>query len=169
MKITNSTIADIPEIFKLYRLATEYQKKVFPINVWPEFNQELVRTEIVEDRQFKMIIDDEIACVWAVTFSDRQIWGEADNNQSIYIHRIATNPEFRGNDLVKEIVAWAKNHAGEHEKKYIRMDTCGDNQRLIHHYKHSGFNFLGKKKLRNSSDLPSHYHDADVCYFEIRI
>ncbi|MCZ4319206.1 GNAT family N-acetyltransferase [Aequorivita viscosa] len=169
MIITNSNPADIPEIFRLYRLATEYQKITFPDNLWPEFDRAMVEREVLEKRQFKIVIDNQVACVWAITYSDPQIWEEADNEDSIYIHRIATNPDFRGNDFVKAIVAWAKTYAAEHKKKYIRMDTCGDNQRLIKHYTRSGFNFLGMKKIRDSSDLPSHYHNADVCYFEIKL
>lgn len=169
MNINNSTKADIPEIFRLYKLATEYQKITFPGNLWPEFDREMVETEVLENRQFKLMLENEIACVWAITFSDPQIWEEADNDDSIYIHRIATNPDFRGNDFVKAIVAWATNYAGEHNKKYVRMDTCGDNQKLINHYKRSGFNFLGMKKIKDSSALPSHYHNAEVCYFEILV
>ncbi|CAM4376081.1 hypothetical protein ZONE111904_17310 [Zobellia nedashkovskayae] len=49
------------------------------------------------------------------------------------------------------------------------MDTCGKNDKLINHYKSCGFDFLGMKKLNNTSDLPSHYHNADVCFFEINL
>lgn len=169
MKILNSTIEDIPEIFRLYRLATEHQKKKFPTNIWPEFDKDMVKTEVNEKRQFKLMMNDEVACVWAITFSDPQIWEEDDNNESIYIHRIATNPDFRGNDFVNKIVTWARDYVVENDKKFIRMDTCGNNRALINHYKRSGFDFLGIKKINDSSDLPSHYHDADVCYFEIRM
>ena len=49
------------------------------------------------------------------------------------------------------------------------MDTCGENKKLIQHYQNCGFDFLGIKKLENASNLPSHYHNADVCYFEIKL
>ena len=169
MKIINSTLQDIPEIFRIYRLATEYQKLKFPGNIWPEFDEEMVKTEIHENRQFKIVIGNKVAFVWAITYSDPEIWEEADNDSSIYIHRTATNPEFRGNNFVKVIVSWAKEFAKENGKIFIRMDTCGNNQRLIEHYKHSGFNFLGIKKIKNFSQLPAHYHNAEVCYFEIKL
>ena len=169
MIITHSNLDDIPEIFRLYKLATDFQKIKFPCNQWPEFDQALITTEIVENRQFKLLIENEIACIWALTFSDVQIWEESKNESSIYIHRIATNPLFRGNNFVQKIVDWSIEHARKHNKQYIRMDTCGKNDRLINHYKNCGFNFLGMKKLKNTSDLPSHYHKADVCFFEIKL
>lgn len=167
MKIHNSISQDLADIFRLYALATEYQKTIFPENTWPTFERELVETEIQENRQFKMIIDDQIACVWAITFTDPQIWEERNKDPSIYIHRIATNPDFRGQQFVAEIVKWASGYAKYHQKKFIRLDTCGNNQKLIKHYTNSGFDFLGMVRLKNADELPSHYQDADVCLFEI--
>lgn len=165
--IINSDLKDIPEIFRLYKLATDFQKIKFPENQWPEFDPELITTEVAENRQFKLLIENKIACIWAITYSDAQIWEASENDASIYIHRIATNPEFRGNNFVKTIVDWSKNFASKQNIQFIRMDTCGENVRLINHYKNCGFNYLGMKKLRNTSELPSHYHNAEVCFFEI--
>jgi ribosomal protein S18 acetylase RimI-like enzyme len=167
MKIANSAENDIQEIFRLYKLATDFQKLKFPENQWPEFDKKLITKEIVENRQFKLLIDDEIACIWAITYSDPEIWNDDDGHSSLYIHRIATNPNFRGNNYVKIIVDWAKEFAKN--KKHIRMDTCGENKKLIQHYRNCGFDFVGIKKLEDASGLPAHYHNADVCYFEIKL
>ena len=169
MRIANSNENDIPEIFRLYRLATNFQKVKFPENQWPEFSEELVLSEIKDNRQFKLLIDENIACVWAITHSDPQIWEEDENNSSIYIHRIATNPNFRGNNFVQRIVDWSIGFAKDRGKTFVRMDTCGKNDRLIEHYTKCGFEFLGIRRLKNTSDLPSHYENADVCFFEMRL
>lgn len=167
MRILPATEADIAEIFRLYQLATEYQKIKFPGNIWPDFDPQMIRQEVAEQRQFKIVIDDQIACIWAIAYSDPYIWPEDDSVSAIYIHRIATNPHFRGNNYVQLIVDWARAFAKD--KQYIRLDTCGDNTRLIQHYQRCGFEFLGMKRLADASNLPPHYHDADVCYFEIKL
>lgn len=169
MTIANSSLNDILEIFRLYRFATDYQRLKFPANQWPEFDKELITAEILDNRQFKILIDDKIACIWAITYSDAQIWEDKENDSSIYIHRIATNPAFRGNNFVQAIVDWSKDFARKQNKAFIRMDTCGNNERLINHYKNCGFDYLGMKKLKNTSQLPSHYHNADICFFEIEL
>ena len=169
ISIKNSTLNDIPDILHLYKLATKFQKIKFPGNQWPEFDKDSIATEVKENRQFKIVINDEIACVWAITFSDAQIWEKKDNSSSIYIHRIATNPKFRGQNFVNKIVDWAKEYANSNNKKFIRLDTCGKNERLIEHYQNCGFAFLGIKKLENTSQLPNHYVNADVCFFEIKL
>lgn len=167
--ILNSTEADIPEIFRLYQLATGYQKIMFPDNLWPKFDEQLIQTEIAENRQFKLMIDGQIACIWAIAYTDPVIWQNDDGVSSIYIHRIATNPDFMGNNFVTAIVEWARDFAKKNHKTFIRMDTCGNNERLIRHYERSGFTFLGTRHLQNAEGLPAHYQDALVCYFEIKL
>lgn len=169
MTITNSNLDDITEIFRLYQLARDFQKIQFPENLWPEFDRDFIATEVIENRQFKIVIDNKIACIWAITYNDADIWEEKENNDAIYIHRIATNPEFRGNNFVQMIADWSKDFAKKENKKFVRMDTCGQNDRLINHYKNCGFEFLGMKKLKDSSGLQAHYHNADVCFFEIEL
>lgn len=167
MKIINSTWVDITEIFRLYAVASEYQKTKKTVVVWPNFDYSLVETELAEKRQFKLLIKDEVACVWAITFTDEQIWEERNVDAAVYIHRIATNPKFRGQNFIKVIVKWAKEYAQSNGKQYVRLDTLGNNTRLIKHYTNAGFSFLGMFDLKNTDALPVHYQEAPVCLFEI--
>ena len=167
-QIQNSNINDIDEIFRLYKIATEFQKTKF-ISHWPEFEKSLVETEIAENRQWKLELNGEIACVWATTFNDPQIWEERDQDPSVYIHRIATNPNFRGQNLVGEIVKWVKIYALENQKQFVRLDTVANNLGLITYYTKCGFDFLGLLKLKNTAGLPAHYHDATVSLFQITL
>jgi GNAT superfamily N-acetyltransferase len=169
MKIENCNTADIPEIFRLYRIASAYQRSKETVVVWPEFEQALVETEIAENRQWKLIIDGKTACIWATTFSDEQIWGKRNGDAAVYIHRIATNPDFRGKNFMAIIVAWAKAYATENNKDFVRLDTLGNNSKLIAHYSNSGFNFLGMFDLEDTQGLPDHYHNTPACLFEIRL
>ena len=170
MIIENSTITDIDEIFRLYRIASEYQRSKKTVVVWPEFERDLVAKEIEENRQWKIIIDNKIACVWATTFSDEQIWEERNNDPAIYIHRIATNPKMRGKNFVSAIVSWSKTYAKANGKEFVRLDTLGRNTRLIEYYKNAGFDFLGFFDLQNTMGLPGHYQNNEpACLFEIKL
>ena len=169
MKIENCVPEDIDEIFRLYKIASEYQKSKQTVVVWPEFKKQLVETEIAENRQWKLIIDKEIACVWATTFSDEQIWEERNADAAIYIHRIATNPNFRGKNFVAIIVEWAREYAKSKGKNFVRLDTLGNNTRLIDHYTKAGFHFLGMFDLKNTNGLPDHYQNVPACLFEIQL
>ena len=50
--------------------------------------------------------------------------------------------------------------------KFVRMDTVGLNKGLIKHYGSFGFDFLGMKKLEDTTNLPEHYKEDDVCLFQ---
>lgn len=167
-QIQNSKLIDIDEIFRLYKIATDFQKTRFIVH-WPEFDKSLIATEIAENRQWKIVADNTIACIWATTFNDPQIWEEKNSDPAVYIHRIATNPDFRGQHLVEQIVAWAKIYALENKKQFVRMDTVGDNPGLINYYTKCGFDFLGLLKLKNTAGLPAHYNNATVSLFEMKL
>ena len=169
MIIENCTTTDITEIFRLYRIAADYQRSIQAVVVWPEFDREMVELEIAENRQWKLIINGEVACVWATTFTDEQIWEERNIDAAVYIHRIATNPRLRGRDFVSIITTWAKDYAKSNGKDFVRLDTLGNNTRLIAHYTNAGFTFLGIFDLKNTSSLPSHYHNVPACLFEIKL
>ncbi|HRE76837.1 MAG TPA: GNAT family N-acetyltransferase [Flavobacterium sp.] len=167
-QIQNSNIDDTEDIFSLYKIATDFQKTRFTVH-WPEFNRTLIETEIAENRQWKIVANDKIACVWATTFNDPQIWEERNEAPSVYIHRIASNPDFRGRNLVGQIVEWVKLYAKENKKQFVRMDTVDDNPDLINYHTKCGFDFLGLVKLKNTDGLPAHYDNATVSLFQMTI
>ena len=169
MEIKQSTIDDIDGIFRLYALAAEYQREKKKVIVWPVFERALVETEIQENRQWKIMIDGVIACVWATTFSDEKIWESRNADPAVYIHRIATNPLYRGQKFVTLIVDWARQFAKQHHKGFIRLDTIGNNEGLIRHYQEAGFTSLGLHNLSSTEGLPPHYKVAPACLCEIRI
>ena len=167
MTIKNVTTSDIEKIFAFYKIASNYQREKKTVIVWPDFDREMVVNEIAENRQFKLIVNNEVVCIWAITFSDKQIWEDSNTDSAIYIHRIAVNPNFRGNNYIATITNWAKEYALKKEIQFIRLDTLGENKNLITHYKNAGFHFLGLFNLKNTSNLPDHYKLAPVCLFEI--
>lgn len=169
MQIQTSTTEDLEEIFRLYEAASEYQKAKKTVVVWPDFDRELILTEIAEKRQWKIVAGGEVACIWAITFSDALIWEERNKDKAIYIHRIAVNPDFRGQNFVAAVTEWAKKYANENAIDYVRLDTLGNNVKLIEHYTNAGFTFLGMFNLKSTVGLPGHYHTAPACLFEIKL
>jgi len=165
IEVVNSQPTDIETIFGFYDLAIAHQKKVFNKH-WQGFNRELVHTEIAENRQYKILVGGKVACVFAVTFNDKLIWGDRDQD-AIYIHRIVTHPDFRGYAFVKEIIKWAKQYSLVNRIKYIRMDTWADNEKLLDYYTGCGFNYVGVVTMEKTDGLPKHYEGISLSLFEI--
>ncbi|WP_205945313.1 GNAT family N-acetyltransferase [Pedobacter hiemivivus] len=168
MEVIKSTDQDIDAIFELYDAATAYQKVVGSIN-WLGFERAMVAQTIKDDLQWQIVVDGEMACVFTLTLSDPLIWEEKDKDPAVYIHRIATNPKFRGMHFVKHIVGWVKNYAVEKQKSYIRMDTGAGNEKLNNYYVSCGFTYLGVTKLTNTVGLPLHYAKGTFSLFEIKL
>jgi ribosomal protein S18 acetylase RimI-like enzyme len=169
MIVENCVTTDADTILSLYQSARELQTQKKMV-VWPMFERSFIETEISEQRQWKLLVDNIIACNWAITFHDKEIWGEKDRNDSIYIHRIATNPAMRGNRYVDKIADWARNYAKQKRKSFVRLDTLGNNTKLIEHYTSAGFEFLGIIRLADTSNLPGHYQrEPNCCRFEMEL
>lgn len=166
--IVNSAITDIDQIFQLYDAAIAYQKTVFN-KQWQGFERGMVIEEIEAQRQFKILVDGKVACIFAIAFNDPLIWKEKDADPAIYIHRIVTNPEFRGGNFVNDIITWAKDYGSKHHKDFIRMDTWGDNPKLIAYYVKCGFEYLGNIIPEASDILPKHYQNIELALFEIPV
>ncbi len=167
MEIKNCSMGDANEILLLYEAARnlQIQRKMV---VWPPFAKSFIDDEIQQGRQWEISSGGVIACNWVITFDDKEIWGEKDMDDAVYIHRICTNPTLRGNRYIDSIVRWSKGYARQKGRRFVRLDTLGNNTKLIEHYSSAGFNFLGMFKLKDTANLPSHYqNEPNCCLFEI--
>lgn len=168
MNIINSEIEDLAAIMALYDDAIAHQKAVSNL-VWKGFDQNMVIDEINENRQWKILIDNQIACVFMTAYNDPAIWNEKDKDSAIYLHRIVTNPHFRGKGFVKIITDWAIDYAQKHDIDFVRLDTWQDNEKLHAIYRNAGFVYQGIKQITPDSDLPKHYWGTKLGLFEIRL
>lgn len=168
MTITNSTPADLPTIFEFYDHAVAHQKKVSDKH-WQGFDKALIEREIAEKRQYKILVDGEVACIFLVTFNDPQIWQERSKDPAIYLHRIVTHPNFRGYGFVRQIVDWAIDYAKNNALQYVRLDTWADNEKLNTYYQSFGFEPAGSIDITPNSGLPKHYAGIKLSLFEIAL
>jgi RimJ/RimL family protein N-acetyltransferase len=166
MRFENADGSDVDVILGLYDKAIEFQKQVFH-HSWLGFDRKMVETEINEKRLWKIIDEEQIACIYSVTYSDPFIWGKRGHDSAMYIHRIVTNPDFRGRGYVRSITEWAKDFAKSNNIRFVRMDTWGDNQKLIDYYQDCGFKYLGVTTPEITDALPKHYVGISLSLFEI--
>ena len=168
MQILNSTQADLQTIFDLYDAAIAHQKAVSNLH-WLPFDRKMVEMEIEENRQWKILIDGQVACVFVTAYADPAIWAEKDADPSVYLHRIVTNPGFRGQNFVAAILEWSQIHGKSLGKQFVRLDTWAENLKLKEVYLRSGFQFVGVITPSDPSTLPSHYSGISLGLFESEI
>ena len=168
MEIKNTLAGDIPAVFKLYDFATAFQQKV-GTNSWKGFEVSMVENEIAEDRHFVILDEGTISATFVITFNDPLIWKEADLEPSVYIHRIATHPDFRGRNYVQKIVDWCVDFAKANRLKYVRLDTTSGNELLNKYYIKCGFTYKGISEIEWNETLQEHYKVGSFALFEIKI
>jgi len=169
LHIVNSTPQDMSIIFELFNKAIDYQKKN-GFELWPQFSEQLIQTEVLEKRHWKILDGNKTACVFSVLHNDPVIWGhERDQEPSVYLHRIAINPLFKGKGMMKLIRQWAMEYGKQNNRKYVRMNTWGNNERLRNYYIDCGFNYIGQQYLQGTEGLPGHYGGSVLSLFQIDI
>lgn len=166
--ISQSTLEDLPTIFEFYAHAVALQKRVSDQH-WQGFDQDRVKAEVEDNRQYKILVNGQIACVFLVSFNDPEIWGERDKTPSIYLHRIVTHPNFRGYGFVKHITNWALELSRNSGLQFVRMDTWANNEKLVSYYKGFGFADAGTIAIGPQSGLPKHYEGITLQLFEIEV
>lgn len=166
--ITPCDAQDLSVILEFYDHAIALQKKVSPQH-WQGFELTRVQAEINDNRHYKILVGEEIACIFLISLNDPEIWLERDLSPSIYLHRIVTHPNFRGHGLVAHITNWAMNYAKEHQRSFVRMDTWADNKKLINYYQSFGFKDAGTITIGADSGLPKHYEGVVLQLFEIAV
>jgi RimJ/RimL family protein N-acetyltransferase len=167
MQILNTTTADIETILDIYNAAIAYQKAHFHRH-WIVFDRQKVEKEIADKRHWKIMMDDgQIGGIFSITYNDADIWFEKDNDLSIYVHRIAVNPMYRGVGFVPHIIGWAKDYVRNNGRKYIRIDTFCDNEKLIAYYMRCGFVYAGVARPKITAESPPHYIGIDLGLYEI--
>jgi len=168
LKIEVSVPADVDFTLKLFDSAIAYQQKN-GYELWPKFSKQLIETEITEGRHWKILHEKTIVCVFSVLYNDPVIWKEKDSEPAVYLHRIAVNPSYKGKGIMKKIRVWAIQHAREKKKKYVRMDTWGNNENLRNYYINCGFNYIGRQYLKDVNGLPGHYGGSVLSLFQIEV
>ena len=167
-KIENTTPADLEFIYGLFDKAIEYQlKNKFP--VWKENDKSILIKDIDNKSQYKIVIENHIAIVFSVFYKDPLIWGEKENGDAVYLHRIVVNPSFKGKKLFAAILHWTLGHAKEKGCRFVRMDTWADNPAIIDYYKGFGFRFMGNCTTPDSLELPPQYRKLALTLLEMDV
>ena len=167
-KIVNTNEADLDFVFWLFDEAIKYQIKNH-YTVWKGYDKDILRKEAKELKQYKILIDDEIAFIFSVIYSNKLLWRERDKDDAIYLHRIVVNPKYKGRKLFGVLLDWAINHAKEKGAGFIRMDTWGDNPNIVAYYEGYEFKFIENYTTPDIPELPIPHRNLYLALLEMEL
>lgn len=167
-KIVRTTPEDLNFVFWLYEEAMKYQYAK-GYNVWKGYDKEVLASEMNAGLQHKLILDEKIAMVFSAIYSDKLLWQDLDHDDAVYVHRLVVNPESRGQGLFKHVFEWLIADAQSKGRKYLRLDTWGDNPKMIAYYESFGYKFIKNHSSGDDQDLPSPHRNMYFALMEYEI
>jgi ribosomal protein S18 acetylase RimI-like enzyme len=166
-EVCHTKVEDLPFIYELFAHSIVYQEnKGYP--VWRNYDKKAIVKDIENKNQYKIVINATIGIVFSVAYRDKIIWRDWDKGDSIYLHRIVINPQFKGQKLFGLIVAWALEHIKAKGLSSIRMDTWAANATIINYYRTFGFEIIEHYTTPDSLELPVHNRNLALTLMEYR-
>lgn len=167
-EVTNTERDDLELIFELFEQSISYQEKNgYP--VWRNYDRNAIRRDIEGKNQYKVVIDFKTAIVFSVCYTDKIIWRDYDKGDSLYLHRIVVNPEFKGQKLFGKVLEWSVRHGKERGLKSVRMDTWAANPTIVNYYTGFGFKIVENYTTPDSIELPVHNRNLTLTLLEYEI
>lgn len=169
MRIVRSQQSSLIQFRDFWQAALSYQaERNLPL--WSAFPETIILNEISESRHFSGFVSENVlAGFFSIAHADPFIWGDEEQGDAIYIHRMCVNPKFKGHNFAAKVLAWACGYATARKCRFVRMDTWAKTRSLVDYYVRCGFNYIGDKKLSDTSGLPPHYHNQELALFQNEI
>lgn len=162
--IRKALISDIPIILSICNSCAKHMisKGIYQWNeLYP--NEAAFRNDVERQELYVYLKEDKlIGCIVISTYMDEEYksvkWLTDDNN-SIYIHRLAVHPEHQGKGYAQEMMSFAESLARKNKMISIRLDTFSQNKRNQEFYEQRGYTKLEDIFFPNQSEFPFHCYE----------
>ncbi len=157
-------ILEIPEILGLTTACAKQMEKtgVFQWNEeYPSreaFEKDISRKELFVLKSGNTLI----GCITITTYMDEEYFPVkwlTPNENNIYIHRLAVEPEYQGKAYARMLMNFAENYARNNKYISIRLDTFSQNKRNQKFYEQRGYQKLGNVYFPKQSDCPFYCYE----------
>ncbi|MFD2563420.1 GNAT family N-acetyltransferase [Aquimarina rubra] len=82
-----------------------------------------------------------------------------DNQNNLYIHRLAVHPDYWGKGLAQQLMSWAETNAVKNGYQSVRLDTFSQNKRNQKFYETRGYKKLGNIFFPKQSEHPFYCYE----------
>lgn len=168
INIINTVEEDLEFIYTLFEDAIDYQvKNGYPD--WKDYSKESLKEDIHLKRQYKIVINNDIACIFTICLEDKIVWQKREQQDAIYLHRIVVNKKYKGQRLVGQIMGFVSKYSLNLGRLKIRIDTWANNPTIIHYYKSFGFKIIDYSFNPDVPELPIQMRGNKVVLMEYQV
>lgn len=168
VEIINAEPADFNSICQLFEQAILFQKKNNYIG-WASYDKDCIKKDIEQKRLYKLVRAKDLLGIFSICYSDELIWQDKEKADAIYIHRVLLNQQFKGLKIFQYIINWAMELAAQLNRRFIRIDTWANNEKIINYYKSYGFKFIENYTTPGTAALPIQHRDLKVALLELNL
>lgn len=151
-KIRQATVADLDEIWALFRKAIADLQR-HHINQWDDMYPDLVilADDVAKKQMYVLTLDDQI--VAAIVLNEEQNeaycaadWSDKEGNAAV-IHRLCVHPDYQSRGIGRKMVFAAEEHLAAAGYKSIRLDAFVGNNKALKLYAHLGYSLRGSAEF----------------------
>ncbi len=159
MIIEKAIHSDLEKLFTITQSCGKYliENNIFQ---WNDFypSKEVLENDIKFQQIWKLEIESKIIGMIVLTemvdIEYENIKWLTENNNNLYVHRLAVEPKFQGKGYAQKLMDFAENFAIQNKYSSIRLDTFSQNQRNQRFYKQRNYVQLESIYLPNQSEFP---------------
>lgn len=165
--IRKANITDIEEIMDMTKACAKAMI-ANGIYQWNEHypNPSAFENDIKRSELYVIEIGEQVkGTVVISTFMDEEyipIKWLTENENNIYIHRVAIHPELQGKGYAQQLMDFAEHFAIENNYSSIRLDTFSQNTRNQKFYELRGYKRLGDIYFPKQSEYPFHCYELVI-------
>jgi len=143
LRIRRAGVEDAPAVLALWLNAAEWLQAK-GIDQWnpAHFSLDGADAAIRDSEVWLAELGDEPAGTYLLAWTDPFIWGELDNGDSGYIHKLAVRRDLKGRGLGLLLLRHAEEQIAGRGKRFIRLDCMAGNERLNRYYLDAGYAFV---------------------------
>lgn len=166
MQILPATLDDTQRIYDLFEKAIRFQKQHNYIG-WTVYDKSAINTDIATGRLYEVISGTDVIGIFTLYDADPLIWQEKEKADAVYFHRLILNQDFKGHKLFRIVLDWLMGYADAHQRRFIRMDTWAENEKLIRYYKGYGFTNVGHCITNDTDELPVQHRNLNLALLQM--
>lgn len=165
MRVDACALNDLPLVQSAYETGRTLQRAQQSA-VWPVFPDAAIIRAIETGALFKVVGDGALIGVFSMIADDALIWGDLEQGEHLYLHRIARASSLSVGGLMNAILDWAWRECDVRGCAGLRMDTWAGSDALIAYYATLGFQQVGTQRLPSDPRLAPHYHGIELALLE---
>ena len=162
--IRKGTFKDIDRIIKITKACASFMI-TNQIYQWNEHypSKSALENDALRNELYVLEINEIlIGCIVISTCMDEEyipISWLTENENNIYIHRLAVHPDYQGKGYAQKLMDFAENFAIKNKCASVRLDTFSQNTRNQKFYEKRDYKRLGNIYFPKQSDYPFYCYE----------